>query len=238
MTGDSKKILTLKNILLDCKFETVKRFTTYLTIVHEQGYFYYENILTMSTENTPKWQFVPYHYGTMVNGNMLNGEINTKDDIMFVVPHIAEKLIVMNEETGFVERVNALIETYTYQYSEVTDGKYSIRFVGTSQLETEETIVMNVKATTASGLVKTFAVQSPGMEKLFPFDEHNINESIVAADIDVQKMLSVTVFDVPVGEAITFEFWITMTMPSGAEVTSTQSITVTFDATGAPVVAA
>jgi len=105
-------------------------------------------------------------------------------------------------------------------------------------METEESIFMNVKATTASGQVKIFSVQSPGMEKLFPFEDHNIDESIVAADIGVKKMLSVTVYDIPVGEDITFEFWVTMETPSGGVVTSTQTITVTFDATGAPVVAA
>ena len=247
-TGSAGKTITLKNILLDCQFlETNKRATAWIGTMHGQGYLYYDNIMTTNSTGSsrpkPQWKLIAVNSNTMINGKPMNGEIPSPsagdlDDLLFVEEKIARTLAVVDEETGFLKSVNALVEAYTYQYSEVIDGKFSIRFVGTSQLMTEETILMHVKATTASGKVKNFTVQSPGMEKLFPFDEHNISESIVAEEIGVQKMLSVTVFDIPVGEAITFEFWVTMAMPSGAVVTSTQTITVTFDATGAPVVAA
>ena len=247
-TGSAGKTITLKNILLDCQFlETNKRATAWIGTMHGQGYLYYDNIMTTNSTGSsrpkPQWKLIAVNSNTMINGKPMNGEIPSPsagdlDDLLFVLPAIAQTLVIVDEETGFLTSVNALVEAYTYQYSEVVDGKFSIRFVGTSQLLTEETILMHVKATTASGKVKNFTVASPGMEKLYPFDEHNISESIVAEEIGVQKMLSVTVFDIPVGEAITFEFWVTMAMPSGAVVTSTQTITVTFDATGAPVVAA
>ena len=245
---ETAKTVTLKNILLDCQFlETNKRATAWIGTMQGQGYLYYDNIMTTNSTGSnrpkPQWKLIAVNSNTMINGKPMNGEIPSPsagdlDDLLFVEAKIARTLAVVDEETGFLKSINALVEAYTYQYSEVIDGKFSIRFVGTSQLITEETILMHVKATTASGVVRNFTVQSPGMEKLFPFDDHNISESIVAADIGVQKMLSVTVFDIPVGEAITFEFWVTMAMPSGAVVTSTQTLTVTFDATGAPVVAA
>ena len=245
---ETAKTITIKNIILDCQFLlSTARMTAWIGTMQGQGYMYYDNIMTTNTTSgnrpKPQWKLVAINSNTMINGKPMNGEIPSPsagdlDDVLFVEAKIAKTLVIVDEETGFVKSVNALVEAYTYQYSEVTDGKYSIRFVGTSQLMTEETILMHVKATTASGVVRNFTVQSPGMEKLFPFDDHNIDESIVAADIGVQKMLSVTVYDIPVGEDITFEFWVTMAMPSGAIVTSTQTITVTFDATGAPVVAA
>jgi len=244
---ETAKTITVKNVILDCQFlESTNRSTVYLTVMQGQGYFNYENVMTTNTTSgnrpKPQWKLVAFNSNTMINGKPMNGEIPSPsagdlEDIIFVIPTIAEKLVIIDEATGFVKNVNSLVETYTYQLGEIVDGKYAIRFVGVSQLMTEETIVMNVKVTRANGQYKLFTIESPGMERLTPFDDHNIDGKIVAEEIGVQKMLAATIYDIPVGEEFTFECWITMAMPGGSVVTSTQTITVTIDANGAPVVA-
>ena len=228
------RTLNLSDIVINCDFSSNARWRTLMVNYKAVGYFNYKNVYMTKGAS---WQIVNVNHWVILNGKQKNGEMSDAnglagDDVMIVLPYLANRMKNVDED-GFLTSLSAVVEPYGIQYSEVNDGKFSVRFIGTSNLIDEQNVVLNVKAITASGAVRTFSVASPFFDRITAFDAHQIMDApLVAKDINAEKLLCVTVYDIPVGEAITFELSLSITTAKGSSIDSTQTMTFTFNADG------
>ena len=236
------RTLNVKRVVINCDFSSNARHRSLIANYKAVGFFNYENVYT--TKNSAMWQLVNVNHWVILNGKQTNGELGAseetiRDDIILVVPYVANRMRNFDED-GFMTGLDSVVEPYGYQRSEVVNGKYSVRFLGTANLIDEQTVMMNVKATTASGAVRTFSVTSPLFERVTAFDKHQImEEDLVALRLEnpAEKLVCVTVYDIPVGEAIEFEISVQILTAQGKVIESTKTMTFAFDANGAPATA-
>ncbi len=223
---------TIKNCITNNQYPGIVQFPTLFYAT--QATFVWENLYSVQAHN-------PLKAGWLINGgnvvNGVEGVVSNYNGIPAEQISVASIYsMIVRDEDGFISKIKSVVEPYGYHCSEVQDGKFAVRFIGTAALIEDRVVYVNVKATTESGVVRTFRVQSPLFERVTPFDKHSIDEELIAKQIGTEKLICVTVYDIPVGEAIEFELWMSMEASGGLEINSTETMTFRFDANGAPVV--
>ncbi|MBO5938404.1 MAG: hypothetical protein J6Q82_02755 [Clostridia bacterium] len=230
--SNTGNVNTIKNCITNNQYPGIVQFPT--LFYAPQATFVWENLYSVQAHN-------PLKAGWLINGNNVvngvEGVVSNYNGIPAEQISIASiRSMIVRDEDGFISKIKSVVEPYGYHCSEVKDGKFAVRFLGTASLIEERVVYVNVKATTESGVVRTFRVQSPLFERVTPFDKHSIDDELIAKTIGTEKLICVTVYDIPVGEAIEFEIWMSMEASGGLEINSTETMTFRFDANGAPIV--
>ena len=145
------------------------------------------------------------------------------------------------DANGFIVDVKDHVDAEAVQYSAVSGGKYAIRFIAMSQLpasvsEAEASVItMTVVAKVNGGVTKSFTAQCTLYDALSAYDAKGIATSKTAASFGANSLAGLTIYNIPTGADITFEVTTTYTDANGLVVTGANTMTVTFNASGTPV---
>ena len=152
----------------------------------------------------------------------VNGKVPEKDyaaysddSIRKITPEQAAGMVKKNAETGFITDVLSHVNATHYQLSDVSDGKYNVRFVLTSIPTVAKEAGITVTVKDAEGnVVREFTSNALAFyDSLTGSTEYGVEE-YKASDYGANRFLAVIITNIPVGAEYTFEvvpYYVTVT---------------------------
>ncbi len=252
--GGSSKTVNISNVIIACDFYSGHYYSDILSYFEGANtYVNYDNVYVKENYGTnpkAKWQITSASNTVYLNGvGKMEADIGSApahgkhltDLFIFGETPIAN-FVKFDDTTGFIVKVRDLVEVRAYQASTVNnDGKYAIRFIAMSQLTAEDlkagtSVAMQIDATfMENGVSKTlrFKKACTLYDGLTVYSQYGIaQKTVYASEYNAEKLIGLTIYDIPTGEDITFSVKVIYTNIMGEEITSATATSFTIPAAG------